>query len=117
MIKEILGDVGCYELQYKVMAKNEYNTTQYYNVTEYYRVRQGIGVMYVFVYERKMDQIFDGTNQNVSSTRINLGIDSDLKIEHSYSPKGNFVSFVKERNLWVMDMKKNEIVNVFSFES
>ena len=117
MIKEILGDVGCYELQYKVMAKNEYNTTQYYNVTEYYRVRQGIGAMYVFVYERKMDQIFDGSNQNVSATRINLGIDSDQEIEHSYSPKGNYVSFVKERNLWVMDMKKNEIINVFSFES
>ena len=117
MIKEILGDVGCYELQYKVMAKNEYNTTQYYNVREYYRVRQGIGAMYVFVYERTMDQIFDGSNQNVSSTRINLGIDSDQEIEHSYSPKGNYVSFVKERNLWVMDMKRNEIVNVFSFES
>ena len=117
MIKEILGDVGCYELQYKVMAKNEYDTTQYYNVTEYYRVRQGIGAMYVFVYERKMDQIFDGTNQNVSSTRINLGIDSDQEIEHSFSPKGNYISFVKERNLWVMDMKRNEIVNVFSFES
>ena len=116
-IKEILGDVGCYELQYKVMAKNEYDTAQYYNVTEYYRVRQGIGAMYVFVYERKMDQIFDGSNQNVSSTRINLGIDADGQIEHSYSQKGNFVSFVKERNLWVMDMKKNEIINVFSFES
>ena len=117
MIKEILGDVGCYELQYKVMAKNEYNTAQYYNVTEYYRVRKGVGVMYVFVYERKMDQIFDGTSQNVSTTRINLGIDSDQQIEHSFSPKGNFVTFVKERNLWVMDMKRNEIVNVFSFES
>lgn len=116
-IKEILGDVGCYELQYKVMAKNEYGTSQYYNVTEYYRVRQGIGAMYVFVFERRMDQIFDGSNQNVSTTRINLGIDSDMEIEHSYSPKGNYVSFVKERNLWVMDMKKNEIINVFSFES
>ena len=116
-IKEILGDVGCYELQYKVMAKNEYDTVQYYNVNEYYRVRQGVGAMYVFVYEREMNQIFDGTNQNVSSTRVNLGIDSDLEIEHSYSPTGNFVSFVKERNLWVMDMKQNEIINVFSFES
>ena len=116
-IKEILGDVGCYELQYKVMAKNEYDTTQYYNVTEYYRVREGIGAMYVFVYERRMNQIFDGSNQNVSTTRINLGIDSDSEIEHSYSTKGNYVSFVKERNLWLMDMRENEIVNVFSFES
>lgn len=116
-IKEILGDVGCYELQYKVKAANDYGTAQYYNVTEFFRVREGVDVMYLFVYERRMEQIFDGTNQNVSTKRINLGLDSDLETEYSYSPTGNFVSFVKERNLWLMDMKKNEIVNVFSFES
>ena len=116
-IKEILGDVGCYELQYKVKAENEYGTKQYYNVTEYYRIRQGVSVMYLFVYERRMEQIFEGTKQNVSSKRINLGLDSDLNVEHSFSPTGNFVSFVKERNLWMMDMRKNEIINIFSFES
>ena len=116
-IKEILGDVGCYELQYKVKAANSYGTAQYYNVTEFFRVREGVDVMYLFVYERRMEQIFDGTNQNVSAKRINLGLDSNLEVEYSYSPTGNFVSFVKERNLWLMDMKKNEIVNVFSFES
>lgn len=116
-IKEILGDVGCYELQYKVKALNNYDAVQYYNVTEFFRVREGVGVMYLFVYERRMEQIFDGTNQNVSTKRINLGLDSDLQVEYSYSPTGNFVSFVKERNLWLMDMKNNEIINVFSFES
>lgn len=116
-IKEILNDVGCYELQYKVTAQNDYGTAQYYNVTEFFRVREGVGAMYLFVYERKMEQIFDGTDQNVSKTRINLGIDSDLEVEHSYSPTGNYVSFVKERNLWLMDMKRNEIINIFSFES
>lgn len=116
-IKEILNDVGCYELQYKVMAENDYGTNQYYNVTEFFRVREGVGTMYVFVYERRMEQIFDGSNQNVSTTRINLGLDSNLDVEYSYSPTGNFVSLVKERNLWLMDMKKNEIINVFSFES
>lgn len=116
-IKEILNDVGCYELQYKVTAENDYGTAQYYNVTEFFRVREGVGVMYLFVYERKMEQIFDGTDQNVSKNRINLGIDSDLDVEHSYGPTGNYVSLVKERNLWLMDMKKNEIINIFSFES
>lgn len=116
-IKEILGDVGCYELQYKVMAENEYGTAQYYNVTEFFRVRQGVDVMYLFVYERTMEQIFDGSNQNVSTTRINLGLDSDLDVEYSYSQAGSYVSFVKERNLWLMDMKRNKIINIFSFES
>ncbi|MBQ6815152.1 MAG: hypothetical protein IJP13_06405 [Lachnospiraceae bacterium] len=116
-IKEILDDFGSYELQYKVMASNEYGIAQYYNVTEYYRIKKNGDVMYLYVYERKMEQILDGRNHNVSTTRINLGIDSDLTVDYSYSPRGNYVSLVKERNLWLMDMSKNQIINVFSFES
>lgn len=115
-IKEIVDDLGCYELQYKVKANNEYDRAQYYNVTEFYRVKKRGEQMLVYVYERKMEQIFDGTNQNVSTTRINLGLDSDLDVEYSYSEKGSYVSFVKERNLWLMDMKNNNITNIFSFE-
>src|SRR5574344_598025 len=85
-IKEILGDVGCYELCYKVKAKGAGDVVLYYNVTEYFRVKQGVNVMYLYVYERSMEQIFDCDNINVSSTRINLGLDSDLKVETSCSP-------------------------------
>lgn len=116
-IKEIIDDLGSYELQYKVKAYNEYNVAQYYNVTEFYRVRKSGDRMYLYVYDRTMEQIFDGTNQYVSATRINLGVDSDLTVEYAHSAKGSYVSFVKERNLWLMDMRTNSIVNVFSFES
>ena len=116
-VKEILDDVGCYELQYKVKALNDYETEQYYNVTEFFRIRSNGETTYLYVYERKTEQIFDGNSETVSSKRINLGLDSDLDIEYSYSPTGNFVSMVKERNLWLMDMNNNKITNVFSFES
>lgn len=116
-VKEIIDDLGCYELQYKVKALNEYGRAQYFNVTEFYRVRKRGEQMLLYVYERKMEQIFDGTNQNVSTTRINLGLDSDLEVEYSYSSTGSFVSFVKERNLWLMDMNNNNVTNIFSFES
>ena len=116
-VKEIIDDLGCYELQYKVKALNEYGRAQYFNVTEFYRVRKRGEQMLLYVYERKMEQIFDGSNQNVSATRINLGLDSDLDVEYSYSQTGSFVSFVKERNLWLMDMNNNNVTNVFSFES
>lgn len=116
-VKEIIDDLGCYELQYKVKADNEYGKAQYYNVTEFYRIKKRGEQMLLYVYERKMEQIFDGSNQNVSHTRINLGLDSDMNIEYAYSPTGSFVSFVKERNLWLMDMKNNKITNIFSFES
>ena len=116
-IKEIIDDLGSYELQYKVMAYNEYDVAQYYNVTEFYRVRKSGDRMYLYVYDRTMEQIFEGTNQYVSTTRVNLGIDSDLDVEYSHSAKGSYVSFVKERNLWLMDMRTNEIISIFSFES
>ena len=116
-IKELLGDVGCYELNYKVRAKNSNGVYQYYNVSEYFRVRKGVNVMYLYVYERNMEQIFDCSTGGVTATRINLGIDSDLNVNTSCSPTGSFVSFVKERNLWLMDMNNNQMILIMSFES
>ncbi|MBP3338554.1 MAG: hypothetical protein J6L69_04055 [Lachnospiraceae bacterium] len=116
-VKEILGDISCIELKYMVEITNEYGNVQYYNVTEYFRVRQGNTMMYVYVYERKMEQLFECNNANVTDSRINVGIDSDLDIEFSESPTGSFISFVKERNLWFLDVNENVMVNIFSMDS
>ncbi len=116
-IKEIIGDISCIELNYIIQADDEYNNAQYYNVSEYFRVRQGTSMMYVYVYERRMEQIFECNTSTVTTSRINLGIDSDLNVEMSESPTGSFVSFVKERNLWCLDVTKNTMVNVFSLDS
>ncbi len=116
-VKEILGDISCIELKYLVQITNEYGLDQYYNVTEYFRVRQGNTMMYVYVYERTMEQLFECNNSVVTDTRINLGIDSDLDVEMSESPTGSYISFVKERNLWCMDINENRMVNIFSLDS
>ena len=57
--------------------------------------------MYLDVYERKANQIFNPNTQSVSSTRINLGLDDDLKIHYKTSPTGSYVSFVKEGSLFI----------------
>ncbi len=116
-VKEILGDISCIELKYLVQISNEYGVAQYYNVTEYFRVRQGNTMMYVYVYERNMEQLFECNNSMVTATRINLGIDSDLDVEMSESPTGSYLSFVKERNLWCMDINENKMINIFSLDS
>lgn len=115
-IKEILGNIGCYELQYKVKAQDEYGTEEYYNVTEYFRLRTVSSGMYLDVYERKANQIFNPNTQSVSSTRINLGLDDDLKIHYKTSPTGSYVSFVKEGSLYMLDMEENKVTELFSFE-
>lgn len=115
-ITEITGDTSCFLLKYKVRAKNNYDTYQYYNVTEFFRVKIGINTTYMYVYDRTVEQLFDPTTQNISSTRINLGLDSDLDIKYKSNSTGSFVSFVKNGSLWTMDMKQNQIISLFSFE-
>ena len=115
-IKEILGNIGCYELEYKVMADDEYGNRQYYNVTEYFRLRTVSSAMYLDVYERHANQIFDPNSHTVSTSRINLGFDDDLKIHYKTSPSASFVTFVKEGSLFTLDMEKNKMTEIFSFE-
>ncbi|MBE5939465.1 MAG: hypothetical protein E7266_03615 [Lachnospiraceae bacterium] len=114
-IKEMYSVFGEYTMEYVVRATNDYDTYQYYNVTEYFRLRQGISEMYVYSYERAVNQIFDANSQNISTTRINLGIDSDLSIEYLTSANGSYVSFVKENALWCMNLKNNKAISVFTF--
>lgn len=115
-ITEISDDTSCFQLKYKVRAKNDYDTYQYYNVTEFFRVRLGINTTYLYVYDRNVEQIFDPTEQNISKTRINLGLDSDLTVKYKTNSSGSFVSFVKDGSLWTMDMAENRIISIFSFE-
>lgn len=115
-IRQILGNIGCYELQYKVKAEDEYGAEQYYNVTEYFRLRTVSSGMYLDVYERHANQIFNPNTQSVSSTRINLGLDDDKEIHYKTSPTGSFVSFVKEGSLFILDMENNRVTEIFSFE-
>lgn len=115
-IKEILGKIGCYELEYKVMADDEYGNRQYYNVTEYFRLRTNYDVMYLDVYERHANQIFDPDTHTISSSRINLGLDDDLDVHYKTNPTASFVAFVKEGSLFLLDMEENKMTEIFSFE-
>lgn len=115
-ITEITGDTSCFLLKYKVRAKNTYDTYQYYNVTEFFRIKIGINTTYIYVYDRTLEQLFDPTSQNISSTRINLGLDNDLDVKYKSNSTGSFVSFIKNGSLWTMDMKENQIISIFSFE-
>lgn len=116
-ITDITDDTGSFILTYKVRSKNSYDTYQYYDVTEFFRVKATNSVNYLYVYERKAEQAFDPNTQNVSTTRINLGLDSDLNVHYKYSDSASFISFVKDGSLWTMDMKKNKIISLFSFDN
>ncbi len=115
-ILDIIGDVGCYELDYKIRAKNEYDTDQYYHVSEYFRIKWTTTELYLLDYQRKVNQIFDDSNQNISAYRINLGIAENNQVEYRASENNNYIAFVRGNGLWMMDIGKNQIHPLFSFE-
>lgn len=114
--KELVGDIGCYRLKYMVRAKNDYEEDQYYNVTEDYRVRWTSSDMYLLDYHRTMEQEFDATTQNISGSRINTGIGSSQELGVMSSASRTYIAFVKEKSLWMMDIKKNDITEIFSYK-
>ena len=114
--KDIIGDVGFYELKYMIKAKNDYDEFQYYNVVENYRVRWTSTDMYLLDFRRTTNQEFMANNQNISGSRINLGINSEEEPEMLSAESRTYISFVKERTLWLMDTKENDITKVFSFK-
>lgn len=115
--KELLGDIGSFQLDYKVKAKNDYDTEQYYNVTEYFRLKWTDTNIYLLDYRRTMNQIFDATGQSVTSSRVNLGIGEDFSVEYDGDKDGNYIAFVKEQSLWMMDVKTNQITSIFAFSN
>ena len=114
-IKELLGDIGCYELNYKIKALNDYDTYEYYNVTEYFRIKWTSSEIYLLDYNRTMEQIFNPSSQGVSAVRINLGITSDSDCEFLASNSTKYIAFVKQNNLWLMDIRKNQMTALYAF--
>ncbi len=114
--KDIIGDVGFYELKYKIKAKNDYGEEQYYNIVENYRVRWTETDIYLLDFRRTANQEFEANNQNISGSRINLGISSNKEPQLLSAESRTYLAFVKERSLWLMDTKENDITKVFSFK-
>ena len=48
---------------------------------------------------------------------MNLGIGEDFQAEYDEDKDGNYIAFVKEQSLWMMDVKNNRITSVFSFSN
>lgn len=114
-IKELLGDIGCYELNYKIKALNDFEVYEYYNVTEFFRIKWTSSDIYLLDYNRTMEQIFNPTSQSVSAVRINLGVTATDACEFLASDSTKYIAFVKQNNLWLMDIRKNQMCALYAF--
>ncbi|MBE5968905.1 MAG: hypothetical protein E7242_01595 [Lachnospiraceae bacterium] len=115
-IIELDNSIGSYKVNYQVSTELEGNY-EIYNVTEYYRVRvDEDGQSFMLYFDRTMDQIFDGNENNIFTKSILLGIDSDLTVDFATSENGKFAAFINQGALWLLDFDDDKATKVFSFE-
>lgn len=113
-VKEIQDTYNVIVLEYVVTSAGAQGETEYYNVEECYRVRYATNRMYLLNFERTMDQIFRGENDNFYENFIQLGICSD-ETEYMANEMGNIVCFVREGELWCYNAVEKKLSQVFSF--
>lgn len=103
-------------LTYQVDCKGEdTDQTDRYNVKEFFRVRYSEnGQMYLLDYNRTMNQLFDGGEEDVDENGVLLGV-TESDVDYLVNKEGTVVSFVQERELWNYNKEKDEMSLVFSY--
>ena len=92
------------------------NPEAVYSVREFFRVQISGEKQYLWDYDRKMNQVFEGEEGALSTKGILLGVaPSDL--EYKNNPDGTIVSFVQNNELWNYDKEADELSLIFSFAS
>lgn len=104
-------------IDYMVGAENDNNSYDTYRVKDYYKIRQSGSKLYLLDYEREAGQYFDGQNDFLSSSKINLGIQPDTDVMAQASDNGQYTAFVSRNTLWELDSDNSELTKVFSFDA
>lgn len=103
-------------LEYEVSCKGEENETDSYKVKEFFRVRLSAGNMYLLNYDRKMEQIFEGSKNVLSEEGVLLGI-APHDVPYMVNDDGTVVSFIQADEIWNYNRNTNEVSLLFSFMS
>ncbi len=115
-IKELNDTYNVILLTYILSSEDEDGCVSYYNVEEYYRVRQGTEKVYLLSFERTVEEIFQGSENQMGSDALVLGIrsaDVDYMANSSYT----VICFVQQGELWSYNTGTNKLTQVYSFRT
>lgn len=114
-ILEISDNITSIQLSYQVEAKNMYGTRERYDVTEFFRTRYTEERTFLLTYERSMTESFLPVSENISGSRINLGIRPDTQVKMASGANGDLTCFVSNGELWYYRSGINTMRCIFSF--
>ena len=115
-VKEYNMETACIQYNYFVQAKTD-SGKETYHIKEFYRVRYAGGHNYLLNYERTMEAEFDKKLASTQSSQLKLGITNNYEGKMLSNEDENILYFERGDNLYRYDMKKNEIMSIYSVYS
>ncbi len=115
-VKEINKAYMSVQLIYQVQCEGDNNEKELYNVKEFFKVAYGTERMYLYEYDRTMEEVFDTSNIVLSAKGIILGIAKE-NLPYKVNKDGTIVSFIQANELWSYHKEKNQFTSVFGFAS
>ena len=115
-VKELNIETAAISQTYFVSATTA-SGSETYQVKEFYRVRYSGGRIYLLYFKRTMEAIFDPSLISINKSEVKIGISSAEDLDITSSDSNKKFAFVRNGSLWYYDLKKNELNNVFSFET
>lgn len=115
VIHELSGSQMSLTFTYTVVSEDEEGEASYFSVSEFFCVRLRNGNIYILDYVRDTDEVFQGKQSDIQSASIHLGIGSGQE-ELISSANGNYLCFVRNNQVWLLDRKTGHLLRIFAWE-
>lgn len=113
-LQELDGIMCGVQLFYLCTRETE-NGAEFYEVEENFTMKWNEIRTYLMDYERYVNQIFQGNNNDYMGKRIMLGITNDDRVEVKCSDENRVFAYRVNRDLWSYMPQERKAVKVFSF--
>jgi len=112
-ITEFNGNYISVKLEYWLsIYTNDASETMY--CTENFRYYHEGKKNIVYDYTRTMDAEFDGTLVSINRNQLKIGVTTEKNLNYLLSSNSKYLMFSRDAALWEYDMKKNEMVCLYS---
>ncbi|MBR5179488.1 MAG: hypothetical protein IKW90_11915 [Lachnospiraceae bacterium] len=113
-ITEFYENYASFRIDYVVGVDTELGR-EYYRLEEDYRIGISGSKIYLYNYERSMEEFFDISNFSKTKREFKLGICNEDAVTGASSPEGKYQAFVYGGELIFYDTENNAAVKAFSF--
>ncbi len=114
-LREKSGLMTTVTLDYLASRTGDTGRAELYEVEENFTWKYNAIRSYLMDYERKVNQIVTGDQEDFNGKRIVLGITNDNEVSVMKSPDEQIIAYRADRDLWSYNERDRRAVRIFSF--